>query len=331
MASNGEDGDATNRYLLETAFNNVKVALENDKATLENSKTALENNKVALENTKADFKVMKVLLENSLENNKASIESNKAALEANKTALEANKTALEANKTALEASKAALKGRDTTMIEAGGGPTATIKTESSGSTDEMVALVPGKKRKAEVEECMTCKGKSCGLCKSKGHTLEHCLLTENGFIKGCVLCNTTSHNVDRCAKFTGLSMDAKLNLLVNERAGLPPLSTVKSWSNMMLAWLHDNESRGKEAPVGYPWSNLHASIVSGGVYGRLNYKLQSRFDRSGHDRSILPKYKWHEDAVAVWRFHWKTMGVPFPQRLIEMGFPRPSDDVQRDF
>ncbi|CEI38630.1 hypothetical protein FVEN_g4815 [Fusarium venenatum] len=200
-------------------------------------------------------------------------------------------------KAALENNKAALEGCNTTMIEAGGGPTATIKTENSGSTDEKVTPAPGKKRKAEVEECMTCKGKSCGMCKSKSHTMEHCLL--NGSIAGCVLCDTTSHDIDECTKFTGLSMDEKLNLLINERAGLPPLRTSELWHQMLLAWLHDKESEGKEAPSMYPWTLDHASNVSRGVDGRHNYKLQSRFDRSGRDRSILPKCKWYEDAVAV--------------------------------
>ncbi|KAL3588455.1 hypothetical protein FPOAC2_10610 [Fusarium poae] len=279
-----------------------------------------------LKKVNANLKHSKALLEDS----QVDLEDIKGLLDA---ALKSNKAALNANKIALEANKAALEGCDTTILEAAGGSTVATKTEKNDSANEEVALVPGKKRKAEAEagECMTCKGQSCVLCKNKGHTMEHCLLLETGSIYGCVLCNKTSHDTDKCAKFTSLKMEEKLNILINERGGLPPLRTQQGWHYLMLTWLHDKESKGKKAPSMYPWTGMHAFKLSRGVDGGRNYYLQSRFDRSGHDRSILPKDESLKDAVAVWRYYWRPASIPFPQRLVEMGFSRPHDDIRRIF
>jgi hypothetical protein len=106
-------------------------------------------------------------------------------------------------------------------------------------SDEQLSTVD-QPRKAVVED-ITDKpkesdkpaGETCGLCNKGGHTMNHCLLALEGDIPGCVLCNTTEHELDSCAKYMEKSIDEKLILLIRDRAGLPPLWTSNPWEDVL--------------------------------------------------------------------------------------------------
>ncbi|GKU01931.1 hypothetical protein FLAG1_04157 [Fusarium langsethiae] len=139
------------------------------------------------------------------------------------------------------------------------------------------------------KECAVCNGRTCGLCKAKGHAMAHCLMAKDGDIPGCVLCNTIGHELDACSR--------------------PPSS----------------EDSG---PLVHYDACMALNQRDNGRYIR---ELRLAFDENGHDRSMLPKDQLVEDAVGVWRHFWMPGNYAFPQRLVEMGFPRPLDAAAQTF
>lgn len=184
---------------------------------------------------------------------------------------------------------------------------------------------------ASDKACPDCKGHTCGFCRAKDHAMIHCLMAKDGNIPGCVMWNTMAHELNACPIYMGLDMQERLKGLINERAGLPNVKVKDHWSTLFHAWLYDKASEGMRAPDEYPWTEAHAIELNGRQNGNYAHELQLVFEKSGHDRSVLPKDEVVKDAVGVWWHFWLRRGLPFPQRLVEMGFTSPFDTAGPKF
>ncbi|CAJ0553409.1 Ff.00g119210.m01.CDS01 [Fusarium sp. VM40] len=155
----------------------------------------------------------------------------------------------------------------------------------------------------------------CCSCDSPGHTLNNCLASsETGVIEACILCNSSSHLTDGCAQFVKLSLSGKLNVLVTERAGKPPLATVKSWWDYLLDWYKSDETRDEQAPTAFPWRQEFAARVNRGDFrGKSVEDYQSEFNR--HGSSASPVDNEMQTLSDVFYRYWKGKETPVPSRV----------------
>ncbi|KIL89032.1 hypothetical protein FAVG1_07426 [Fusarium avenaceum] len=149
----------------------------------------------------------------------------------------------------------------------------------------------------------------CCSCDSLGHTLNNCLASnETGLIEACILCNSSSHLTDGCAQFVKLSLSGKLNVLVTERAGKPPLATVKSWWDYLLDWYKSDETRDEQAPTVFPWREEFAARVNRG-----DFRGKSEFNQ--HGSSASPVDNEMQTLSDVFYRYWKGKETPMPSRV----------------
>ncbi|KAM0278796.1 hypothetical protein ACHAQH_004987 [Verticillium albo-atrum] len=75
----------------------------------------------------------------------------------------------------------------------------------------------------------------CHNCKGLGHYPAYCAVPgPSGFTHVCPLCNSTSHLVDECVQWYEKTIWQRMDILVRNRAGKPPLATVeRSWPNLV--------------------------------------------------------------------------------------------------
>ncbi|KAM0199139.1 hypothetical protein ACHAPQ_011635 [Fusarium lateritium] len=153
----------------------------------------------------------------------------------------------------------------------------------------------------------------CGSCDSPSHTLDICLASnETGVVKGCIFCNNSSHSTDGCAHFDELSLSDKVNVLVTERAGKPPLATVNSWWDYLLAWYRSGDTLHEQPPTAFPWRREFAARVNRGDLGKSVKDIQSEFDQ--HGSSVLPVDNKMQTLSDVFYRYWKGEETPVPPR-----------------
>ncbi|KAM0273477.1 hypothetical protein ACHAPA_001631 [Fusarium lateritium] len=153
----------------------------------------------------------------------------------------------------------------------------------------------------------------CSLCDTPGHTLDKCLASnETGVVKGCIFCNNSSHSTDGCAQFDELSLSGKVKVLVTERAGKPPLATVKSWWDYLLVWYRSGETLHEQPPTAFPWRQEFAARVNRGDLGKSVKDIQSEFDQ--HGSSVLPVDNKMQTLSDVFYRYWKGEETPVPPR-----------------
>ncbi|KAL5613143.1 hypothetical protein FOVSG1_002206 [Fusarium oxysporum f. sp. vasinfectum] len=184
-----------------------------------------------------------------------------------------------------------------------------------------------KKKPAAVEHMGDEHGMECVLCEKKTHDINTCLNQPSGHVAACVLCHDKRHSLDSCSQYNDMVLTDRIRLLVDGRAGLPPLLTEIPWWEMLLCWLQDDVSQGETLPVGFPWTMDHTRGLCSRARGRYIKELQVTFDTQDHNRSLLPQDEGTATIVKVFHTYWETQGFTWPQRLVEMGFSNPRLDV----
>ncbi|KAI1409437.1 hypothetical protein F5Y13DRAFT_193189 [Hypoxylon sp. FL1857] len=74
----------------------------------------------------------------------------------------------------------------------------------------------------------------CANCGKSDHSLDRCPgpVDGHGFLPGCVIHNTMDHGYDQCPRGSLLTTRQHFFHLVENRAGLPPVRTIRSWPNL---------------------------------------------------------------------------------------------------
>lgn len=113
---------------------------------------------------------------------------------------------------------------------------------------------------------------SCENCGSKAHTLTQCAgpTDSAGYLRGCPLCDTTSHDLDACPHLDG-PRDRRLitrlhaRLLVHRRGRAPFYSERMPWTKALLVCL----AWGLPCPGPFPWGGEAAARRKGPVEADL--------------------------------------------------------------
>lgn len=131
----------------------------------------------------------------------------------------------------------------------------------------------------------------CVYCKSKTHTLRHCLDADEDMIYGCVICNKDDHLIDECHQFRDMSLKQQVELLVFDRANMPRLAVSKGfprWYDLLERAISSGDIDDNEPMKGFPWTGKFCTEICYEGNGGTIKALQEQFDESGFDTSILP-------------------------------------------
>ncbi|KAF5232488.1 hypothetical protein FANTH_12949 [Fusarium anthophilum] len=160
---------------------------------------------------------------------------------------------------------------------------------SNGRTEGQVEALGEPSRATEISRQ---PGTECVNCRSKTHTLRHCLDTEgDGEMPGCVLCNKMTHAVDECGRFQRMSLKEQVELLVFERANMPRLKVSKefpAWYELLEQGIASRAVDANAVMEGFPWSSPFCGDLTWEDHGDKVRALQKQFDDSGFDTSKLP-------------------------------------------
>ncbi|KAJ4024519.1 hypothetical protein NW752_003087 [Fusarium irregulare] len=92
----------------------------------------------------------------------------------------------------------------------------------------------------------------CRNCTRLGHTIAKCMIPRNdGYVHGCALCNTWSHQTDDCRGLDKMHKDDILDLFISNRANMPPLMATKCWYVSLYVYKY---FKGPTIETGYPWT-----------------------------------------------------------------------------
>lgn len=101
---------------------------------------------------------------------------------------------------------------------------------------------------------------TCGNCKGYDHKTSQCWCIQlDGYIHGCVICDSPDHDTSECQEFAEWDRGARVAVLVNSRANLPPLRG-KNWFHLLESYLKEELKRGKsynetlQQLNGLPWT-----------------------------------------------------------------------------
>ncbi|KAF5530051.1 hypothetical protein FMEXI_13792 [Fusarium mexicanum] len=135
-------------------------------------------------------------------------------------------------------------------------------------------------------------GTECANCRTKTHTLRHCLDTEGlGEMPCCILCNRNNHLVDECRQFQDMSLKQQVELLVFERANMPRVKVSEDfpmWYELLEQGIASGDIDVNGPMKGFPWSGSFCSDLGWEGHGDTVRALQKQFDDSGFDTSKLP-------------------------------------------
>ncbi|CVL00503.1 uncharacterized protein FMAN_09925 [Fusarium mangiferae] len=181
-----------------------------------------------------------------------------------------------------------------------GKPRRSRARKAQGSLESCVVEIP------KVAEIL------CAECGSACHTLKDCITTIG--IRGCVFCNSESHATDNCREFSRLSMGQKVQLLVTDRAGMPPILTDLGW----WVWLHKiltaPHTKDQPIPTAFPWTVELSCEVYRGETQKSITEYQHEVDHS-HKVSALPTDARLQTMKDVFSHFWDGEGRVWPARL----------------
>ncbi|CZR40726.1 uncharacterized protein FPRO_10314 [Fusarium proliferatum ET1] len=126
----------------------------------------------------------------------------------------------------------------------------------------------------------------CHVCYSRTHPTAMCLRLLDSRTCRCPICRSSQHDIGDCPDFDTMNPSRQVQLLVADRAGLPPLGKYFPWWDYLHRWMNDPVSENKVLS-GFAWSANFAKEITlreGGQYVKI---LQAVFDKD-LDRSLLP-------------------------------------------
>ncbi|KAM0561573.1 hypothetical protein ACHAPJ_002741 [Fusarium lateritium] len=91
----------------------------------------------------------------------------------------------------------------------------------------------------------------CINCGREGHTVAQCMIPRSdGFVHGCVFCNSRVHGTFDCLSFPG-ELAEQVSVFVSNRANMPPLYS-PFWVPFLFRYLYKNP--GAHIEKGFPWT-----------------------------------------------------------------------------
>ncbi|KAF5534712.1 hypothetical protein FPHYL_13373 [Fusarium phyllophilum] len=151
----------------------------------------------------------------------------------------------------------------------------------------------------------------CDLCGGKKHLLTDCVMRAyKGYVSGCPLCNNCKHGVESCDKFKVMSLQEKVQVLIQKRANRPPLRTSKPWHT----YLHEFCTRREFIPgviAGFPWSEQFCKDM--GPKGMK--KIQAEFDANPEGYAFDLVDEKTASFEKVFETYWRPVGLAWPAVL----------------
>lgn len=93
---------------------------------------------------------------------------------------------------------------------------------------------------------------TCRSFAGVGHTVAKCMIPRpDGYVHGCALCNTWTHQTDDCQGLSELHKDDILDLFISNRANMPPLLATTCWYLSLYVYKY---FKGPTIETGYPWT-----------------------------------------------------------------------------
>ncbi|RSL60640.1 hypothetical protein CEP54_006627, partial [Fusarium duplospermum] len=90
----------------------------------------------------------------------------------------------------------------------------------------------------------------CPNCSKEGHTVTECVLPRrDGYVHGCIHCNTADHQTGKCAKHPR-DTEELVELLVKNRPRMPPLKATP-WYSALYEYMEEQSLENVEH---FPWS-----------------------------------------------------------------------------
>ncbi|KAG5821593.1 hypothetical protein H9Q71_000124 [Fusarium xylarioides] len=151
----------------------------------------------------------------------------------------------------------------------------------------------------------------CDLCGGKKHLLTDCVMRAyKGHVSGCPLCNNCKHGVESCDKFKVMSLQEKVQVLIQKRANRPPLRTSKPWQT----YLHEFCTRREFIPgviAGFPWSEQFCKEM--GPKGMK--KIQAELDANPEGYAFDLVDEKTASFEKVFETYWRPAGLAWPAVL----------------
>ncbi|RSL73453.1 hypothetical protein CEP53_000737 [Fusarium sp. AF-6] len=147
----------------------------------------------------------------------------------------------------------------------------------------------------------------CANCGESGHGVDMFMIPrEDGYVHGCVFCNTIDHGTTQCAKFSW-DFESRIKVLVQQRGSMPPLKDApwrkltQEYIQSSLIWFED----------GFPWTP---------EFGKRVLKAPDLLEEARKGIKI-PGYRPMDPNTATWATIEDTMegsSGKFKEKLIDM-------------
>ncbi|KAH7310870.1 hypothetical protein B0I35DRAFT_482148 [Stachybotrys elegans] len=128
---------------------------------------------------------------------------------------------------------------------------------------------------------------TCGYCGKKGHALVHCIVPlAKEPLHGCAVCNTKAHDLGRCNLFNAMTLAAKFDLVVTQRANMQPffISKETPWHKLAYNYLVANGDKKIHLPFS---GTLLTRMAQLGDTDHRVMPYRERLDGGYIDRSLL--------------------------------------------
>ncbi|RSL60646.1 hypothetical protein CEP54_006632 [Fusarium duplospermum] len=147
----------------------------------------------------------------------------------------------------------------------------------------------------------------CANCERPGHKISECMIPRrDGYVHGCVFCNTTSHGTTQCANYSW-DFDSQVDVLVLQRGNMPPLKDAP-WRRLTREYMESSLIPFEEV---FPWTRK---------FGKRVLKNPDLLEEAIKGIEI-PGYRPVDPKTATWATIEDTIeGTPgqFKKRLMEM-------------
>ncbi|KAF0635185.1 hypothetical protein FPSE5266_04874 [Fusarium pseudograminearum] len=152
----------------------------------------------------------------------------------------------------------------------------------------------------QVEVISEQEPEQCANCAKTSHALGDCLLAHEGWIPGCLFCNTQDHDVDQCRTFLDMCHAQQTRVLVHSRKRMPAMRTAKNWYDYLADYL---KRGGNKTPTEFPWSFDFAANKATENQGDTMDALQTTWDASKRVDDLINDPA-HSSIDDIGRLYW---------------------------
>ncbi|KAL6912759.1 hypothetical protein FSST1_010519 [Fusarium sambucinum] len=187
-----------------------------------------------------------------------------------------------------------------------------------------------------VDVVSTVPGIRCIGCDLSSHSLKDCLYAPNGYIEGCIFCNTHTHKTDACRQFGNMNLENKVKTLVHQRQWRPALKTAIMWWDYLMDYI---QKGGNDMPEEFPWSDDFAIAKVEEDDAAALARVQEVWDENRNVQD-LPKDPKHASREEVLNLYQRRRLYPTPASGLRQArdgqfpantSPLPEEDPRRPY